>query len=180
MADGIQIAPESTGPTLDTKDMGARGHREITVLGDPTADAALQAVVATDPAALAYGAVGRAAPPDSPQTSFGTTASVAAGSSTSIDSSQINVGKTGKLMYVEVGSALPLKVQLQTVLNGVATTVLTAFAWDGNWDWSPPSKEFVKVAQDVTAGLDGFRCLITNMDPSKATDVYATFLYDEV
>ena len=106
-------------------------------------------------------------------------ASVAAGGQATLDSDQISSGKTGKLLEIIVSSSIPFKVVLQTVLNGVATSRITWFAFSGAWDWKSPAKNLIQVAQSATAGFDGFRVVIENLDLDRAADVYSTAIYDE-
>lgn len=117
---------------------------------------------------------------ESPQLTFVTTATVAAGASADLDSAQVTTDKTAHLLALVVASSVPFKAVLQSVLNGVATTKVVSFRPAGNsWDWSPPGG-FITAVQDAGVGFDGFRVVITNLDTSEAADVYATFLYDEI
>ena len=101
---------------------------------------------------------------------------------TDFDSGQINSGLTGKLVGFVVGSTVALKWELHTVLNATPSAVImTGFTQAGKTEIiTLPSKEFVTQVEDVTAGFDGFRIVINNLDPSEAADVHVTFLYDEV
>lgn len=115
---------------------------------------------------------------NSPQTTHATSSALAAGSNVDLDSDQINSGLTGKLTHLMVASSVPCKAQLYTVSNGVASSVLAT--------WFTPQRPFldiykgyITVAHDATAGLDGFRVNVTNLDPANAADVYVTFFYDE-
>lgn len=105
---------------------------------------------------------------------------VAAGSPSDLDSTQIPSGLTGKLVAVLISSAVPLKGELKTVLNGIESSVkATIFSQAGDNGWIKlPHKDFVTQAENVTAGLDGFRITVTNLDNELAADVYATFFYD--
>ncbi len=118
----------------------------------------------------------------SPQTTHATSASVAAGSSVDLDSDQISVSTTGELVGLIICASVPWKAQLKTVLNGVeSSTLLTLFGQSGKSHTEIMySKKFFTQAYDATAGLDGFRVTMTNLDTSQAADLYTTFLYDEV
>ena len=80
-----------------------------------------------------------------------------------------------------MNASVPLKGELKTVLNGIeSSVVLTLFAGAAeNVNFTLPSKEFVTQVEDATAGLDGFRLTVTNLDNENAADVYVTFFYDE-
>lgn len=106
-------------------------------------------------------------------------AAVAAGGQATLDSNQISSGKTGKLLEVVVAASVPFKVLLQTVVNGIATTRIPWFTQVGGWDWTAPAKNFITVTESPTAGFDGFRVVVTNLDPTEPADLYAAFLYDE-
>jgi hypothetical protein len=108
-----------------------------------------------------------------------TLAAVAAGGQATLDSNQISSGKTGKLLEVIVAASVPFKVVLQTVLNGVATNRVIWFSQIGGWDWVTPAKNLIQVTESATAGFDGFRVVITNLDPNRAADLFCTFAHDE-
>jgi hypothetical protein len=119
----------------------------------------------------------------SPQVSYATSSSVAAGGSAVLQSSAITSGKTGKLLGVYVSSSVPFKVELATVSNGTAssTTKLVGFSRDLDWDYQPPRRDFFSASYDATAGFDGFQVTVTNLTTgTTAADVYATFFYDLV
>ncbi len=115
-----------------------------------------------------------------PTTAHDSALAVAAGSPADLDSAQVPSGLTGKLVAVLMSSSVPLKGELKTVLNGVEGSVIaTIFSSAGQNSWiNLPNKDFVTQAEDVTAGLDGFRLTVTNLDNENAADVYATFFYD--
>lgn len=115
-----------------------------------------------------------------PTTAHDSALAVGAGSPADLDSAQIPSGLTGKLVAVLMVSSVPLKGELKTVLNGVEGGVIaTIFSNAGQNSWIRlPNKDFVTQAEDVTAGLDGFRLTVTNLDNVNAADVYATFFYD--
>jgi hypothetical protein len=175
MADGLQIAPESTGPTLDTKDMGSRGHREITCLGDPTVDAGLQKVVATDPGATDYGAVVRQALPISPRVDV-ISVTLGAGGTDDIDSTVVSGGTTGKLRVVRVGSSIPCKWTLQIMPGAVSKGVIYTSGLAAK-----PSDQFDVPKGYIEAAAAGFfRVVAVALDDSDGADATATFIWDEV
>lgn len=106
---------------------------------------------------------------------------VAAGSSADLDSAQITSSLTGKLVALLVSASVPTKAELKTVLNGSESAVLmTMFSKAGqNAMIVLPNKDFVTQIHSATAGFDGFRVTVTNLDNENAADLYATFFYDE-
>lgn len=116
-----------------------------------------------------------------PKTSFDTEVAVAAGASVDLDSDQISAGKTGFLTGIIVSSSVPFKAVVQTVLNGVATTVSAPrIVTEGGWDFVPPGSNYITAVHDATAGFDGFRVVFTSLDTSAASDAHATFFWSEV
>lgn len=114
------------------------------------------------------------AAPTSPVSSVQTSAAVAAGASATLDTADIPT----KVGYgVDLTASVPFKAVVSIVANGVATTVTTLFGRAGEAvRWVPPHKAFFTVA-GATAGQDGLRAVVTNLDASEAADVYATFYY---
>lgn len=106
-------------------------------------------------------------------------AAVAAGGQATLDSDQISTGKTGKLVEIVVTASVPFKVVVQTVLEGVATDRMVWISQISGWDWTPPVRNLITVAQSAGVGFDGFRAVVTNLDPTESADLYATFCYDE-
>lgn len=106
---------------------------------------------------------------------------IAAGGQATLDSTQISAGKTGHLLGMLVWSSAPLKITIQTVANGTATTKAVGGSPAGvSFDWKSPNRECLSVAYDASAGADLFRVVVDNLDPSISVSVYATFFYDEV
>jgi len=113
-----------------------------------------------------------------PKTSAASSVAVAAGGTASLDSSQISADKTGHLLQARASASVPWKAELQTVANGVASATLAVWFWN-----DPLPLELIAgaitVAYDATAGLDGFRIVVTNLDPVQTADLYAFFVWDE-
>lgn len=117
---------------------------------------------------------------DSAQLTYVTTATVAAGASTNLDSAQVTSATTARLLGLLVSASVPFKAELRTVANGVASANKAVwFSMSGGWDWKTPGRDFIQVAHSATAGLDGFRVVVTNNDLSEAADVYCSFFFDE-
>lgn len=173
MADNIQLNPGSGGDTIATFDDGTAEWQKVLLAwlqGSTPTLVDLSNPLPVDIQAL-----------QSPQSSLATSASLVPGTSVDLDSAQISVGLTGQLVGLVIGGSAPLKAILKTVQNAIASSDL-AVLWphSGEPIWMP-SKRFYTVAHDVGAGLDGFRVTITNLNTgSTGTDVYCTFLYDEV
>lgn len=124
---------------------------------------------------------GGADSPTSPKTARATSSAVAAGGTATLAATQITSGKTGKLERVICSAAVPLKVDLQTVLNGTGTTVATWFVLENTaFTFETRHRNYITQAESATAGLDGFQVILTNQDNNTAGDVYAFFAWDEV
>lgn len=148
-------------------------HSAIFLLVDP--DGVPFAVAPGSPFPVGLGLV-------SPQSTAATSAAVAAGGSVDLDSGTIASGKTGKLIACYIVASVSLKGELKTVLNAVVSSVKArTFALPAtNGNFEIPDMNMYTQAHDVTAGFDGFRVTVTNLDPASAADVYAQFYYDEV
>jgi len=118
---------------------------------------------------------------ESPQVSYATSASVSAGSSADLDSAQIGSGLTGRLVGLWIGASVPVKVEIYTVTNAVASSIQAViFRSAGETDPVPIPRQFFSVAHDAGAGFDGFRVTVTNLDTgSGSSDLHATFFWDE-
>jgi hypothetical protein len=114
--------------------------------------------------------------PTNPVASALTSAAVAAGASATLDTADIP-GKKGRAVHAT--ASVPFKGVISTVANGVATVVAVVFGAAGELvQWTPPHRDFFTVA-GATAGQDGLRIVMTNLDTSEAADVYATIFYSD-
>jgi len=173
MADNTQLNANTTvGDKVATDDIGGIKHQRVKV--EVGADGVAQDVHDGRPMPVKEGMT-------NPTTAFATSSALADGGITDLDSSQIGSGLTGKLVAILLTASVPVKGELKTVLNGIESAViLVMFARAGESALLYlPNKDFVTQAEDVTAGLDGFRLSVTNLDNENAADVYATFFYDE-
>lgn len=171
MPDNVELNPGTGGEILATDLIGGAHHQKIKM--EFGADD-----VATEVKAITPLPVDRV--PNSPKTTHAFSSSLAAGGTVSLDSDQISSGMTGKLIGVWVHASVFLKAELFTVLNNTPSAVLATWfpsPWLG--DKEIPARGYVVQAQDAGAGFDGFRIDVTNLDPSEAADVYATFFFDE-
>lgn len=124
----------------------------------------------------------RTAVTGTPVLSHTSQSNVAKGASASLDSPQVSNGKTARLQQLIVSASVPVKIEVRTVSNGVASAnrVVWFTGTERGWIWNPPSRDFLTVSHDAAAGLDGFRAVVThNGHTANAADVYATWLYTE-
>jgi hypothetical protein len=171
LADNVTLNSGSGGAVLATDDVSSVHYQRVKL--DYGGDGVAAPVTTATP--LPVGDV-----PADAKSSTDSDAAVAAGGQGTVDSTQISSSKTGKLVAFIAASTVPIKVTLQTVTNAVGTTKLVTVGETREVRWTTPHKDFITVAQDAGAGLDGFRLLIDNLDTSQAADVYGTFFWDEV
>lgn len=173
MADNTQVNQNTTGgDIIATDDISGVKHQRVKV--EVGVDGVAQDVHDGRPMPVKEGMT-------SPTIAFATSSNLADGGMTDLDSSQIGSGLTGKLVAILLTASVPVKGELKTVLNGIESSIiLVMFAKAGESVLLYlPNKDFVTQAEDATAGLDGFRVSVTNLDNENAADVYATFFYDE-
>ena len=116
----------------------------------------------------------------SPQITYVTTSSLAPRSSVTLDSAQHTAAMTGRLWGLDVICAAPFKAEVYTVANGTPSTIKgLGITNEGHWEFRPPNPGFVTVAYSATAGLDGFRVIVTNLGLIDDSDVYCLFYFDE-
>lgn len=85
---------------------------------------------------------------------------------------------TKKLRQVCVYGARAFRVVVSTLANGVATPVaIGGGGIDSPFVWEPPHEDFA--VSGSSAGADGFRAAVVNLDPVDATDFYASFAYND-
>lgn len=177
-------APASTDKRLDTEELSVGGQtvqRERVQIAGAT-DVALSTVGNSAPAASAYGLSVRPVPGSeaaSPQSSHTSSASVAAGGTATLDSAQVTSAKVGQLLQVIVAASVAWKAALYVVDGGVQSALKAVWFSNGPFDGRFAARAFT-VTGNASAGLEGFRVIVTNLDTSEAADVYATFLWDEV
>lgn len=98
--------------------------------------------------------------------------SLAAGAEADLDSAPIG-SSVGKLKRVIVSSAVPLKVTVKAVVSGIPVTKATFFVFPDRHGEFVPEKSIVVGQNDV------FRVTVKNMEDLTASDVYATFIWEE-
>lgn len=114
--------------------------------------------------------------PTTPANKYVTSASLAAGASVNLDTGEI---AAQRLTAVEVWTSVAYKAELRKVLNTVADTdpsVIGGGQAFQSFAWKAPHADYIKTT--ASAGTDGFRVTVTNLDDSNAADVYATFHYE--
>jgi len=174
MVDDITLDPGAGGDTLAAEEIAARKHQLVKM--EYGADGSVSLVSTATPLPVDD------TPVESIQTNTGSTTATAAGGSDDLDSTQISSGKTGQLLQIIVSATVFYKAELKIVTNGVAGSVV--HSWIGGpimpFPYTPSHKTLHTIAEDVTAGLDGFRVTVTNLDTNEAADIYTTFEWDEV
>lgn len=115
---------------------------------------------------------------DTPSNPTGDTASstnTAAGASANLDSSVINGQEY--LGGADISASVPFKYQIQTVAASTVT-LATGFGRAGEViQWRPPHRHYAGLSGDNVD--DVYRAVVTNMDNSKAADLYAAFFYQD-
>lgn len=180
---GIGVPLDGPGKIVDAEQTvtgyGTVQRERMEVTGAAAAEIAR--VLNSDPSPSDYALVVRTALAVSAKTSTASVATVGVGATGSVDSTQLSAATTGKLMRFEASGSVPFKVELQTVVNAVATTRIVRFGRGRDVIWETPDKDFVTQAYDAGVGFDGFRLLFTNLDTgSGSADFYGTFFWDEV
>ena len=111
-------------------------------------------------------------------TRYDTSSAIAAGSTDNHDSADLG-GSTRDLRRVIAGASVPLKCEVQSVINAVGTTIGVFWTQAGqSYTWEPPHQDYCSVVFSANAGFDGFRVIRTNMDTSEAADVYSNIFYE--
>jgi hypothetical protein len=114
-----------------------------------------------------------------PEITYATSASLLPDASVTLDSAQLTASMTGRLWGVDVICVAPFKAEVYTVANGTPSTIKgLGITNEGHWEFRPPHPSFITVPYSVTAGLDGFRVIITNLGMDYS-DCYVIFWYDE-
>jgi hypothetical protein len=115
-----------------------------------------------------------------PQITYVTSAALLPGASVTLDSAQLTALMTGRLWGVDVICAAPFKAEVYTVANGTPSTIKGLGMTNlGHWEFRPPHPAFISVPYSATAGLDGFRVIVTNLGVMDDSDVYTIIYYDE-
>lgn len=177
MADGVtyvagQNATPPDGTKAATDDLGAAGHAGIAKLavsadGDATR-------VPADADGLYVQAVDRA---ESPQHSVFVAAAVVPGGGSVLDAADVTAGKTGRLVGVDCGASVPIRVDVETVDGARVIRSSIYLAAGDSREWRPPSSRFLELAGG--AGVR-FGATVTNLSPHLTADARVTIYWDEV
>lgn len=117
---------------------------------------------------------GSPAAPTAPIVEDITSAALAALGTVNLDTSDVG---DKDLIQLIISSSVPLRVELNSVLNAVETIIAVFFIQgNDNFIWNTPHETYVQVGT-ATGGVDGFRATVKNMDPDQAADVYCSFFY---
>jgi hypothetical protein len=115
-------------------------------------------------------------PPTNPLadiTNLTTPVTIAAGASANLDSADL---ASKFLRQAVITGSVAFKVVLATLTNGVATNKVCLFGGPFTpITYTPPHQNFFQSGS--SAGADGFRAIVTNLDPSLSADFYAQYLY---
>lgn len=102
---------------------------------------------------------------------------LAAGANADLDATAITAAKTGRLLAVDVGATVPLRVDIQLV-NGSRVTRTTVYTRAGDTrEWRPPAPQFFELLGDGSAC---FGLSVTNLSPHLTADARAVVYWDEV
>ncbi len=116
--------------------------------------------------------------PTSPVRTTGSSTDTAAAATFSQDGPSAD-GTTTKVRGFDCCASVPIKAELQSVIDDAGTTLLVMFAQAGErLEWRAPHRNFFSVAHGSNGGFDGFRIVLTNLDNENAADLYTT-LYTE-
>jgi len=114
---------------------------------------------------------------EDPQDDLLIASALSPGGNQDLNATDIPVGKTGRLMAVDIGGSVPLRCDVQ-VVNGSRVTRTSIYASDGNsLLWRPPSSMFIELAGGANKH---FGVSITNLSPVRTSDARATLYWDEV
>lgn len=117
-----------------------------------------------------------------PRTNRAAVVSLGPGVSSDLDSSQITVGNTGRLVGISYTGTIPVELTLHTVADGVASTsFLDLNSWNGDGEFiNMADPRFHTVLGTAAVGFDGFRATVTNCDNNITGDIFVTFYWEEV
>lgn len=114
---------------------------------------------------------------ESPQDDLLSSTDVAPGGNVDLDASVITTGKMGRLMGIDAGASVPLRVDIQTVSPARVSRTTMYLLSGASVPWRPPTPTFIELIGD---GDNKFGVSITNLSPSRTADVKATVYWDEV
>lgn len=109
-----------------------------------------------------------------PQYSVVSVTNLAPGGNQDLNATAITGGKIGQYLAVDVGSSVPLRVDIQTV-NGPRVTVAHMYTGlSGSRAWRTPAPSMFELA------TGNFGISVTNLSAYQTSDVRATIYWDEI
>ena len=123
---------------------------------------------------------GGAETPTTPVRDSANSTNTAAGSSADLDSSE-QAGNTKKLAQVTCSASVAWKAIIQAAENAIVVeTYDTIFGRAGETvQWKPPHRDYADRIFATTAGFDGWRITMTNLDTAEAADLYTTIYHED-
>lgn len=107
-----------------------------------------------------------------------TSADVAVDATINVDEADAG-GTTSKCRGFDASASVPIKAELQSVVDGTGTPIVTLFAQAGEpIHWRAPHRDYFETAFGANAGFDGWRVVVTNKDSTDPADLYGT-IYTE-
>jgi hypothetical protein len=117
--------------------------------------------------------------PTNPVADYDTAAGVTAGGVSNHDTADFGTD-TRTVVKVIWSASVPMKVELQSVDNDVATTLAVGFSRAGETgEMTPPHHDYWTKSFTATGNAELFRLIRTNMDTSEPADVYSTIFYED-
>jgi hypothetical protein len=112
-----------------------------------------------------------------PQSASLLASALGAGASVDLDGTIITNAKKGQLIAADIGSSVPLRVDLQTVA-GSRVTRTTVYIQSGQSElWRSPGASYI---EQLGTGTEKFGVSVTNLSPHLTADARITLFWDEV
>jgi hypothetical protein len=112
-----------------------------------------------------------------PQSTSLLASALAPGVSADLDAAIITSGKKGQLIAADLGSSVPLRIDLQAV-NGSRVVRTTVYTSPGKSAlWRSPGASYVEL---LSTGTEFFGATVTNLSPHLTADARVTLFWDEV
>jgi hypothetical protein len=170
VADNVAItAGSGTTVAADEVTDGTLGSCKVQYvkLMDGTLDGTSKGVISSG------GALKVDSPPTSPTNTYVTSATLTSGSSANLDTGDLGACS---LAGVEVWASVNYKALVYTISNGSASVNPVAIGGGQAYQafvYRAPHPTYHSVTS--SAGVDGFRVAVKNLDDTNSSDVYATF-----
>lgn len=112
-----------------------------------------------------------------PQSSLLLAAALAPGVNIDLDASVIDPTKLGQLIAADIGSSVPLRVDIQTVAGARTTRTTVYTGLEGSKFWKTPAAAMHELAG---GGGNKFGVSVTNLSVFQTADARITLYWDEV